>query len=283
MDGSTLRSEIIESQKSVFDLLKWKIILIAAVGATAFGVLKEKRAVMLELLALIPLVCAYVDALVYHDGLRMMLISQFLRGMKENDDGLLSKYETHCAEHRDVFYLEITVLIGTSILLCVGVGAVPAPGPNVHMLLKLSAILGIGVLTVLRIFYEVQKDRLNQSQESVEVGKKKKACWGWTALHIACLLLLAVFSIQAIEKLHKMWLDSRLWPVPAAGIERPGEGAQPQAAPLGRKVELGGSKGPGMPVHGTDPSRGCCDSRSLDCRGRDRDALGVLMGPHYAR
>lgn len=223
MDGSTLRTEIVESQKSVSDLLKWKIILIAAVGSTAFGLLKEKRDVTLELLALIPLICAYVDALVYHDGLRMMIISKFLQDMG-SIDGLLSSYEKHCASHRRAFYLEITILIGTSLLLSVVIGALPMPDHGRHMLMKLSGTSGVVVMAVSRSFYEVQKDWLNPEYEYEEDGKKKKKpeCWMWIEFHITLLLFVVFLSFLAVEKLHKMWLDSKFWPVPAASAEQPG-------------------------------------------------------------
>lgn len=88
-----LRDEIIESQKARADLFKWKIILVAAIGAAVLGVgdplaggkaagqagqddLVSKRE---YLLCLVPLVCVYTDILCAHMNLRIRVIGQFLR------------------------------------------------------------------------------------------------------------------------------------------------------------------------------------------------------------
>lgn len=91
-----LREEIIESQKARADLFKWKIILVAAIGAAVLGVgdphvfvdagktgantgeddIVSKRE---YLLCLVPLVCVYTDILCAHMNLRIMVIGQFLR------------------------------------------------------------------------------------------------------------------------------------------------------------------------------------------------------------
>ena len=88
-----LRDEIIESQKARADLFKWKIILVAAIGAAVFDVgdplasgkaagqagqddIVSKRE---YLLCLVPLVCVYTDILCAHMNLRIRVIGQFLR------------------------------------------------------------------------------------------------------------------------------------------------------------------------------------------------------------
>jgi hypothetical protein len=86
-----LRDEIIESQKARADLFKWKIILVAAIGAAVLGVgdplagtgarsgqeeIVSKRE---YLLCLVPLVCVYTDILCAHMNLRIRVIGQFLR------------------------------------------------------------------------------------------------------------------------------------------------------------------------------------------------------------
>ena len=62
------RTEIVEAQKGRTDLLKWKLILVAALGALGLGIngfsKDAKPALSLDLaLCLIPLVCVYVDLL----------------------------------------------------------------------------------------------------------------------------------------------------------------------------------------------------------------------------
>ena len=79
-----LRDEIIESQKARADLFKWKIILVAAIGAAALGLGAtglggERAGTHQYLLCLVPLVCVYTDVLCAHINLRIRVIGHFLR------------------------------------------------------------------------------------------------------------------------------------------------------------------------------------------------------------
>jgi len=85
-----LRDEIVEAQKARVDLLKWKIIMVATLGALALG-LTEKTAPTSSdptngsplgheyLLCLIPLICLYVDILCSHQNLRIMVIGRYFQ------------------------------------------------------------------------------------------------------------------------------------------------------------------------------------------------------------
>ena len=73
------RNEIIESQKTRTDLLKWKIILVAAIGGAGLGLGSTGGAkANYYLFCLIPLVCVYVDILCSHMNLRIIVIGRFL-------------------------------------------------------------------------------------------------------------------------------------------------------------------------------------------------------------
>jgi hypothetical protein len=89
-----LRDEIVESQKARVDLLKWKIIIVATLGAVALGFESSTPPATLPtdsaaanappfshdyLLCLIPLICLYVDILCSHLNLRMMVIGRYLQ------------------------------------------------------------------------------------------------------------------------------------------------------------------------------------------------------------
>ena len=79
---SGLREEIIESEKTRSDLLKWKLIIVAALGTVGLGVKGSGTPSMVGaffVLLLIPLVCFYVDLLCWHTKLRIMTIGEFLR------------------------------------------------------------------------------------------------------------------------------------------------------------------------------------------------------------
>jgi hypothetical protein len=74
-----LRVEIVEAQKARLDLLKWKVILVAALGAAASGIVETHRASNPNLLfALVPLVCIYVDLLSRDQTLRIIVMSRYL-------------------------------------------------------------------------------------------------------------------------------------------------------------------------------------------------------------
>ena len=103
-----LRTEIIESEKSRIDLLKWKFIVIAALGSIALGVgIKNSSQIPQEAtLCLIPLVCVYVDLLCKHLNLRILVISRFIRTYslpkeeEEKEIVFYQEYENFCADLR---------------------------------------------------------------------------------------------------------------------------------------------------------------------------------------
>ncbi len=87
---SQLNTEIIETQKSRYDLLKWKIIVFAALSATGLGLSNKPKSYADLVLCCIPFICAYIDMLWYHLSLRNVAIGYFRRKMsahrKDNHD-----------------------------------------------------------------------------------------------------------------------------------------------------------------------------------------------------
>jgi len=121
-----LRDEIIESQKARADLFKWKIILVAAIGAAVLGVgdplagktagpddLVSKRE---YLLCLVPLVCVYTDILCAHMNLRIRVIGQFLRihplGAVTDDSAAQAAYENFVHKARNMAKPSLLGLVG---------------------------------------------------------------------------------------------------------------------------------------------------------------------------
>jgi hypothetical protein len=109
-----LRDEIMESQKARLSLLKWKLILVAALGAAALGVGDRDARGFPLLLGLIPLVCVFVDLVCYHVNVRVHVIGAFLRTELGVDD-VASKYEKYAQLKRDVFWRETSALAGASV------------------------------------------------------------------------------------------------------------------------------------------------------------------------
>lgn len=76
MSAIHISQEVIESQKSRSELLKWKIIVVSILATVGLGVSKDIEKMELAF-CLIPLVCAYVDALCLHLNLRIFSIGKW--------------------------------------------------------------------------------------------------------------------------------------------------------------------------------------------------------------
>ncbi len=112
-----LRDEIIESEKARTDLMKWKLILVAAIGAAALGIGSTASTGNhpTVLLAFIPFVCLYVDAVCFHNEIRIMTIARFLRTWDKVS--VERKYEEYCTKNRSHFSLESFALLWTTLSL----------------------------------------------------------------------------------------------------------------------------------------------------------------------
>jgi hypothetical protein len=108
-----LAEEILQAQQSRSDLLKWKLVLTAALGAAGFGFGLGKDVTSSPLLlALIPFACVYVDLLCYNLSMRQLVIGAFFR--KNGND-----YEEYVGTHRKVFGLEDLALRGSTVTVCI--------------------------------------------------------------------------------------------------------------------------------------------------------------------
>ncbi len=87
-----LREEIIEAEKARADLLRWKLVITAALGGVGLGLSGTSAATPLLLLG-VPLVCVYVDLLCNHMNLRIQLIAQYLRHHQQTVEGDAAIYE----------------------------------------------------------------------------------------------------------------------------------------------------------------------------------------------
>jgi hypothetical protein len=113
--NSELRQEIIESQKTQAEFLKWKLITIAAVASVALGLEAGKTTDPLKILfCLIPLLCGYVDLISLHIMIRVMTIGIYLRMAGD-------PYETFVFRVREKswanpFIFEASALHGSSLI-----------------------------------------------------------------------------------------------------------------------------------------------------------------------
>jgi hypothetical protein len=180
------RNEIIEAEKSRMDLLKWKLILVATLGAIGLGLnnasSNSKILSSLHLmLCLIPLACVYVDLLCKHLQIRILAISYFLQHTEHRDDiseiSWIEQYEEFCESVRadksqdDAFGLEDWAQKWSTIFLSIMV-MLAAPLLKIEQLdsfvaLTLSGICGLLLTWGLDRSYEKRRRILKKEAENL--------------------------------------------------------------------------------------------------------------------
>ncbi len=174
----TLRNEIIESEKARIDLLKWKLILVASLGALGLGInissqSNEPLLSLHLLLSLIPLVCVYVDLLCKHLQIRILVIGKFFKEYPtapfDKELSCFSSYEEFCDRQkvRSVFALEdwaqelSTIVI--SILLIMA-ARLPKISQQDSQVIIFSGVFGIVVTLLIKVVSECKKTSLNDKR-----------------------------------------------------------------------------------------------------------------------
>jgi hypothetical protein len=121
---SSLRTEIIESQKARIDLLKYKLLAIATLGAVGLGIgnYHSDTHEFIYIICIIPFVCIYVDLLCFHNNLRILVIGRFLHNCGDTYEKFISAlndYAERCCHKkpRYFFKLEDGVLQWSSVAL----------------------------------------------------------------------------------------------------------------------------------------------------------------------
>jgi hypothetical protein len=185
MLGDKLRDEIIESQKAQHDLVKWKLILVAAIGATGLRAVPNAPPRAAALLALIPLVCIYVDAACFHCEIRIMTIARFFRLNRIEDLAHNRIYEEFCERHRTHFALIDVALLGVSVILSLLVFVIALSDPMKVLLgvpphddaisLGLGASGAFGIVFSL-LFYSFCRNRTRWLDDA-PIGQKVPNGW----------------------------------------------------------------------------------------------------------
>lgn len=112
-----LADEILGAHQARADFLKWKLILVAGLGAAGLGLGGENHPLRL-LLALIPLVCLYVDLLCTNLKVRIIVIGSFFANLRRDS------YERYTQRNRDVFQMEDWALHWSTLGVCIIVGGI---------------------------------------------------------------------------------------------------------------------------------------------------------------
>ena len=149
----TLRNEIIESEKSQSDILKWKLISIAGVSSVSFGIgntTSVPEAAKL-LICLVPLICAYVDLISLHLMIRIITIGAYLKQSGSHYEQFA--FEIRNKTYTNPFVFEAVVLHGSSLvfnIIILGLAfallfALPKWPPAYMVAYAVAGILGIVV------------------------------------------------------------------------------------------------------------------------------------------
>ncbi len=162
-------NEIIEAQKIRSDLLKWKIIVVAALGATGLGLSTRSLPYTDLALCCIPFVCAYLDLLCRHLSLRIRVISWLweqggspqTNSTTDVEREYMQRHETFVQEarRRGILALEDVTVVVSSLVFSLALVVLPSIlGPSVlpHTGLVLgSGILGIILAASIQFVYQL--------------------------------------------------------------------------------------------------------------------------------
>lgn len=107
------KTEIIEAEKARIDMLKWKLIIVAALAGVGFGFFNNAATgneISHFSLAIIPFACLYVDLLCYNLQMRILVISLFIQNYRPANGAMdveaYCMYEKFCDSIRGAFKLE---------------------------------------------------------------------------------------------------------------------------------------------------------------------------------
>ena len=114
--SSKLPDEILGAEQCRSNYLKWKLFLVAALGASGFGLggqyFGDEGQPPHLLLALIPFVCIYVDLLCTHLTLRILVIGSFYANVGHD------LYEQFVRQDRKDFRMEDWALYWSTYAIC---------------------------------------------------------------------------------------------------------------------------------------------------------------------
>ena len=180
-----LRSEIIQSEKTQTDLMKWKLVLVSSLSSISLGFFQSNLTFKPQyLICLVPLICAYVDLMYFHLTLRILFIGSFIkelgmRGNHDSDKSAIIEYEMFAERTRknnnlSLFSLEEFAVQGSSIALSVLViifGVITTP-LNYNNLMELApyciaGFLGILISCFIKYIVENKQRKIQNNVESL--------------------------------------------------------------------------------------------------------------------
>jgi hypothetical protein len=163
----SLRNEIIESQKTEADFLKWKLIAIGAVSSISLGFTPAAAPPANPhgrelLLCAIPLICAYIDFVSLHIMIRIVTIGTYLKKIG-------SEYESFVFLTRErganPFIFETAALHGSSFVfnfVLIGISFTDIATLWIQKAYLLGGVLGLVVAIFSWVFYTMRVKRVTE-------------------------------------------------------------------------------------------------------------------------
>lgn len=178
---TSLRDEIRKSEEARLDFLKYKLIAVATLAAVAFGLGSgNSTSPVLDpryTLAVIPFVCVYVDALCYHNNLRIFVIAKYMRCHGDSYEQFLDKWQQVLSGKRSgvryFFEMEDWVLDSStqSLAFLVAVGGLFSGDVMQQITIYLSGLVGLILSWVMRSQYDTRTDSICSDGCDVIIAK----------------------------------------------------------------------------------------------------------------
>jgi hypothetical protein len=176
-----LRTEIIESQKTQADFLKWKLISVAAVASISLGFGPQNTAVIEAklLLCLVPLICAYVDLTSLHIMIRIITIGLYLQRSGDPYEDFVFAVRNSSATNPFIF--EAVALHGSSIgfnvvLIVLGFKLPSGPGNWPTQYYIAGGALGVVATLIFWLVYTTRlKDIAHVADTTFRLGGRNGA------------------------------------------------------------------------------------------------------------
>jgi hypothetical protein len=182
-ESEPLRTEIIESQKTQAEFIKWKLIAVGAIASISLGftgstAASANRNGLQLLLCAIPLVCAYVDFVSLHIMIRIVTIGAFLRQSGSAYEGFVFRTRQSGA---NPFIFETAALHGASFVfnaVLIGLSFADVAAEWISKAYLLAGILGLVFTAFAWVLYTIKFHRVidlsqqgDQPEERNPVGK----------------------------------------------------------------------------------------------------------------
>ena len=158
-----LREEIITVSKTIYDITKWKLIIVSILSATALGLTEGTGGKLrYDIFLLVPFVCAYSDLAFYQHLIRIHVIARFLRedSTETEPHDFIRRYEKFCESVRrktGLFDLDRYAQFGSSVLFSlaapiIAVSTMLDPNDAWYFRLGRCAVWVIGIVLIVVLY-----------------------------------------------------------------------------------------------------------------------------------